>query len=118
MSTTTLAPESPPGRHTDVERPFRDDADFTSSVQAYADGLAMLLVAIVAAAVIAMSVGGAWSLLPFLLPVPFLARAAAVGVASSRRTRSGFQDRRTWRDAERRAVQRSFGPALRRRRFG
>ena len=100
-----------------VDQPFCSDPDFWTAVAASADAFVALLAAAVVATGLALTVDGAWSLAAFVLPLPLLVRAAQRGRASSRRTKLAFADRLDWRDAERQAVARSFGTALRRRRF-
>jgi hypothetical protein len=84
-----------------------------------ADAAATLVLAIAAAVLLALSVGGLWTMLPFALPLAFLAGAALNGVASARGSRAAFgaDGRKGWREAERHAVARAFLPVLRRRRL-
>jgi hypothetical protein len=63
-----------------------------------------------------VTVGGVWPLLPFLVPVALLIRAAWCGLASNRDSRETFTGEAQWRAAERRAVAQVFGRLLLRRR--
>lgn len=100
----------------EVAEPFRSDRDFWQSLAASADALITLAVAAAVAVVLAISHETAWALLPFAFPAALAVRAALIGRASSRRSRGAFDDRRSWRDAERAAVATVFFKVLRRRR--
>jgi hypothetical protein len=100
----------------DVPEPFRSDTNFWTSVAASADALLAVVLAAAAAVALALTVGGAWALLPFLGPAALLVRAAACGRASARLSREAFDDEAQWRDAERQAVAQVFGKVLLRRR--
>ena len=90
-----------------VGQPFASDPLFWVSVRA--SGYALVL--LVGATAVTTSFGSAWSA-TFLAPTVLLALAAVTGRLSSRRSRTAFEDRRLWRDAERQAVARAFVPAL------
>lgn len=90
-----------------VGQPFASDPLFWVSVRA--SGYALVL--LVGATAVTASLGAAWSA-TFLAPTVLLALAAVTGRLSSRRSRTAFEDRRLWRDAERQAVARAFVPAL------
>jgi fatty acid desaturase len=100
-----------------VEEPFRSDADFWAAMAASTDAFLALLAAAAVAAVLTSVFGGAFPLLVFVIPVPLFVRASHVSQASSGRTKQEFASHAAWRDAERRAVARSFRIALLRRRF-
>jgi hypothetical protein len=100
----------------DVAEPFRSDTDFWASVAASADAVLALLLAATAAAALAVTVGGGWPLLPFVVPAALLVRAAVCGRASARNSREAFTAEAQWRAAERRAVAQVFGRMLLRRR--
>jgi fatty acid desaturase len=100
----------------DVAEPFRSDRNFWASIAASADALLTTMLAAAAAVALAVTVGGVWPLLPFLLPVALLIRAAWCGVASTRDSRETFTGEAQWRAAQRRAVAQVFGRVLLRRR--
>jgi hypothetical protein len=101
-----------------VAEPFRSDQRFWRSVYASADALLAVVIAAVFALALAFGVGGAWVLVPFVLPVPFIARAAHAGWTSSRANRAEFAERRReWRAAERQAVASVFRHVLLRNRL-
>lgn len=95
-----------------MAEPFRSDRQFWVSLAASADAALALVLAAGVAVVVAVLVGGGWPVACFVLPVPWLARAAWAGRTSSRRTRESFSTVPAWRDAERRAVAASFRAAL------
>ena len=90
-----------------VGQPFASDPWFWVSVRA--SGYALVL--LVGAAALTAFLGRPWAA-TFLAPAVLLALAAATGRLSSRRSRTAFDDRRLWRDAERQAVAHAFVPAL------
>lgn len=90
-----------------VGQPFVSDPWFWVSVRA--SGYALVL--LVGATALTVSLGAAWSV-TFVAPTVLLALAAVTGRLSSRRSRTAFDDRRQWRDAERQAVANAFVPAL------
>jgi hypothetical protein len=100
----------------DVAEPFRSDRDFWASVAASADALLATVLAAVAATALALTVGDAWPLLPFVVPAGLLVHAARCGRLSARRSRDAFAGPEQWRAAERRAVAQVFGRVLLRRR--
>jgi hypothetical protein len=100
----------------DIAEPFRSDTDFWSSVSASADALLTMVLAAAAAVALALTVGPAWSPLPFIAPFALLIRAALAGRTSARRSRAAFDGEAEWRRAERQAVAQVFGRALLRRR--
>jgi hypothetical protein len=118
---TTAEPQWISGvrRQAGVAEPFASDPRFWRSVAASADAAAALILAIAAAVLLALTVGGQWEVLPFALPLAFLVRATLRGVASARGSREAFgtDGRKQWRDAERRAVAHAFLPVLRRPRL-
>jgi hypothetical protein len=101
-------------RQAGVAEPFASDPRFWGAMASSADAAAALVLAIAGAILLALSVGGLWTMLPFALPLAFLARAALHGVASARSSRAAFgaDGRKGWRDAERHAVARAFLPVL------
>jgi hypothetical protein len=100
----------------DVAEPFRSDREFWESLAASADALVSLMAAAAVAVVLALTGQGWWSVVPFVVPAGLAVRAAMIARSSSRRNRTGFTDRRAWRDAERTAVATAFGRVLRRSR--
>jgi hypothetical protein len=100
----------------DVAEPFRSDTNFWTSVAASADALVTLVLAAAAAVALAITVGGTWPLLPFVVPAGLLIRAGQCGRASARSSRDAFAADQQWRNAERRAVAQVFGKVLLRRR--
>jgi hypothetical protein len=108
-----------PGWAQEIPDPFRSDERFWRSVFASADALLSLSVAIVAAAVVALTVGGGWLAVPFALPLMFVAIAARAGWGSSRTNRAAVAPdaEYSWRDAERHAVARVFRHVLLRNRL-
>lgn len=101
-----------------VAEPFRSDRSFWSSLAASADALVSLILAIALAVALALAGERGWSLIPFVVPAGLAVRASIIGRSSSRRNRSAFTDRRSWRDAERTAVAAVFLRVLRRPRIG
>jgi hypothetical protein len=75
-----------------------------------------LVLAAAAAVALAITVGGTWPLLPFVVPAGLLIRAGQCGRASARSSRDAFAADQQWRNAERRAVAQVFGKVLLRRR--
>lgn len=100
----------------DVAEPFRSDRDFWTSLAASADAVITLAAAAAVAVVLVLTSEAAWALLPFAVPLTMMIRAGLIGRASSRRSKQAFEDRRSWRDAERAAVAAVFFKVLRRRR--
>jgi hypothetical protein len=100
----------------DVAEPFRSDQNFWASIAASADALLATVLAAAAAVALGVTVGGGWPLLPFVVPVVLLLRAAWYGVVSTRDNRETFTGEAQWRAAERRAVAQVFGRVLLRRR--
>jgi hypothetical protein len=100
----------------DVAEPFRSDQNFWASIAASADALLATVLAAAAAVALAVTVGGGWPLLPFVVPTVLLVRAASCGRASARDSREAFTADSAWRTAERRAVAQVFGRVLLRRR--
>jgi hypothetical protein len=100
----------------DVAEPFRSDLNFWASIAASADALLATVLAAAAAVALAVTVGDFWPLLPFVVPVALLIRAAWCGLTSSRDSRDTFTGQAQWRAAERRAVAQVFGRMLLRRR--
>jgi len=97
-----------------VEEPFRSDGDFWSSLAAGADAFLTLLAAGAVSVVLAVTGGGGWALVPFVVPAGFVVRSAMVARGSRGHRQAAFTDRRAWRDAERIAVAKAFAPVLRR----
>jgi hypothetical protein len=100
----------------DVAEPFRSDTNFWASVAASADALLTTVLAAAAAVALALSVGGLWPVLPFVVPAGLLIRAGLCGRASARSSRDAFTADEQWRTAERRAVAQVFRKVLLRRR--
>jgi hypothetical protein len=100
----------------DVAEPFRSDSRFWASVAASADALLAMLVAAAVAVTLALTVGGPWPFLPFVVPAGLLVRAAWCGGISARNSRESFNGDTQWRAAERRAVAQVFARVLLRRR--
>jgi fatty acid desaturase len=100
----------------DVPEPFRSDRNFWASVAASADAVLAILLAAAAAVALALTVGAAWTLLPFVVPAGLLVRAARCGRLSARSSREAFAGDEQWRVAERRAVAQVFAKVLLRRR--
>jgi hypothetical protein len=106
-----------------LDEPFRSDPSFSRSVRASADAFALTVVAVVAAVTLQLS-GARPTLvvLPFAAPVFLLAMALVAAhrfhhAVDSAGGMSDEQPARAWRDRERQAVARSFGPALIRNRM-
>ncbi|HTW19698.1 MAG TPA: hypothetical protein VME70_05725 [Mycobacteriales bacterium] len=91
-----------------VQEPFRSDGEFWTSLAASADALLTLVAAAGVCAALAVSGVGGWALLPFVVPAAFTTRAWLVSRRSSRHSQAVFEDRRSWREAERSAVAAGF----------
>jgi hypothetical protein len=88
-----------PGWTQKVDEPFRSDALFWRAVGRSVDALVTLIVVTVLAAVF-----GPVALVGLAVPVALLLVAARHGRLSTARTRAAFENRLSWRDAERAAV--------------
>jgi hypothetical protein len=113
-SVTTLPSWTDADWASGVSEPFRSDNEFWSSLAASADALVSLAAAIAIAIILVLAGERMWSFVPFLAPAGLAVRAAVIAKSSSRRSREAFQDRQSWRDAERTAVASVFLRVLRR----
>jgi hypothetical protein len=114
MAVTTLPSWAKEDWASGIAEPFRSDQEFWSSLAASADALVSLAAAIAIAVILVLEGQRAWSIVPFVAPAGMAVRAALISRSSSRRNRDAFNDRRTWRDAERNAVATAFLKVLRR----
>jgi hypothetical protein len=104
---------------TSLDEPFRSSTAFSRSVAASADALLLTVLATIVGVALRLNGAGPWTVaLPFIGPLVMLA-SALLAARAFRRGVVAEPDGsgRSWRDQERQAVARVFGPALVRNRL-
>ncbi len=104
---------------TSLNEPFRSSKAFSRSVAASADALLLTVLATIVGVALRLNGAGVWTVaLPFLGPMVLLGSALLAARAFHRGvTFDPDGAGPSWRDQERQAVARVFGPALLRNRL-
>ena len=104
---------------TSLDEPFRSSTAFSRSVAASADALLLTVLATVVGVALRLNGAGVWTVaLPFAGPVVLLGSALLAARAFHRGVVvESDGSGPSWRDQERQAVARVFGPALVRNRL-